>query len=82
MCAQSKIQVSYLIFDDAICCCLFNRAFGEASAQGHLTTAMSIEVKDIPEARLLWEFSPNPFAHANPKECYTLSEHGTRNAYW
>jgi len=58
------------------------RAFGEASAQGHLTTAMSIEVKDIPEARLLWEFSPNPFAHANPKECYTLSEHGTRNAYW
>ena len=58
------------------------RAFGDAFAEGHAGTAAGVSIGDIPEARILWPFDANPHAHAAPKECYSLQEHGTRNAYW
>lgn len=36
----------------------------------------------VPETRMLWRFAPNPHAHEKPRECYSLTTHGVRNAYW
>lgn len=36
----------------------------------------------VPESRILWKFAPNPHAHDKPRECYSLTTHGVRNAYW
>ena len=44
-------------------------------------------VLDTPEIVTLWEFEPNPHAHAKPKNCYGKAimegkDHGVRNSFW
>ena len=36
----------------------------------------------VPPATALWDFEPNPHAHEPPRECYSSTTHGVRNAYW
>ena len=36
----------------------------------------------IPETAVLWDFEPNPHADEPPRECYSSTAHGVRNAYW
>jgi hypothetical protein len=36
----------------------------------------------VPEFRELWKFERNPHAHEAPRECYSLTTHGVRNAHW
>ena len=64
----------------ARCDAVARGAHGEALAAG------LAEVKHasapVPEFRELWEFSGNPHAHEAPRECYSLTTHGVRNAYW
>lgn len=44
-------------------------------------------VFDTPEIVTLWDFEPNPHAHAKPKNCYGKAimegkDHGVRNSFW
>lgn len=48
------------------------------------TSGPKVIIKEgsVPEAHILWSFAPNPHAHEKPRECYSLTTHGVRNAYW
>ena len=44
------------------------------------THADTLKPKFNPTTRR--KFERNPHAHAPPRECYSGTQHGTRNAYW
>ena len=56
-------------------------AHGDSMASGLEPNTMESSTA-VPEFRELWRFTRNPHAHAAPRECYSLTTHGVRNAYW
>eukprot|EP00039_Didymoeca_costata_P013600 m.209829 g.209829 ORF g.209829 m.209829 type:complete len:151 (-) comp15819_c0_seq20:1594-2046(-) len=52
--------------------------FGSDLAQTHIRE----EIRNVPRAKIIWDFQQNPFAHAPPRNCYGGTEHGVRNSYW
>ena len=64
-----------------------NRNNNNNSALAINMHSSKIEPTAIPEIVTLWEFEPNPHAHAPPKNCYSDAimegrEHGVRNSFW
>lgn len=63
----------------AACDAAVGQAFGDAARARHTDEGNGAAV---PEARMLWEFSANPNADAEPRDCYSGTAHGVRNAWW
>lgn len=57
-------------------------AHGDTMASGLERGATMESTTPVPEFHELWQFTRNPHAHAAPRECYSLTTHGVRNAYW